>query len=443
MATTLRTVIEQSGSDFGQTPGGRSWCIKALHPADVTVDPNGRPDQSALRSLVLNYEVETRLACPPQAVSSGSWGIDAQLLPHPITLLYGKYTKGDGSYIGTPHWFEVLNDKVAGDTHADKFASLTTMASSYRMSYCSVTARLDCPSTDSQGTVVCCQRNVSPLEFTACGTGSQNWLPYPLPKINMWRGRAFTQGPDQPVYSRCSTPNHYSGDAKEGIYVPLHQDQGVAAWRTLSDTVTWTTRPQEGVQALCPAIGITRLALEAEAPHGSLGCVWFDNQKGVGCQGSMTCPFLNNTVADICFTNLSPKAAINMTFRFGLEVQVYPQSSHSGQTRVCNEFDGVALANYFSIVRQLKDAYPAAYNDWGKIWDVIKRAARAVAPVAVPLLRSNPFGAIALQAGRAVGAAIDKKAVKKKQITVAQAEKRGSTVSETDLARLKSTKGRK
>jgi hypothetical protein len=47
----------------------------------------------------------------------------------------------------------------------------------------------------------------------------------------------------------------------------------------------------------------------------------------------------------------------------------------------------MALDAYYAISRELKDAYPADYNDLGKIWDVIKKAAVNT----LPLLRHVPY----------------------------------------------------
>jgi hypothetical protein len=38
-------------------------------------------------------------------------------------------------------------------------------------------------------------------------------------------------------------------------------------------------------------------------------------------------------------------------------------------------YDPLALASYYRINRELKDGYPADFNDLGKLWDVIKSAA--------------------------------------------------------------------
>jgi len=66
--------------------------------------------------------------------------------------------------------------------------------------------------------------------------------------------------------------------------------------------------------------------------------------------------------------------------RAGYEIQVAPGSIYSPQLKMSPPHDPVAIENYFQIARQLKDAYPADYNDLGKIWDVISGAAKAVSP---------------------------------------------------------------
>jgi len=81
--------------------------------------------------------------------------------------------------------------------------------------------------------------------------------------------------------------------------------------------------------------------------------------------------------------------------RCGFEIQVPAGSLYSPQLKMSPPHDAVAIENYFQIARQLKDAYPADYNDLGKIWDVISGAAKAVAP----FLSAIPVAGPALAAG--------------------------------------------
>lgn len=69
-------------------------------------------------------------------------------------------------------------------------------------------------------------------------------------------------------------------------------------------------------------------------------------------------------------------------FRCGWEMQPLPGTNLVSFAKSSPPFDQRAISSYFAISRELKDAYPADYNDLGKILEVIKSAARVALPVA-------------------------------------------------------------
>lgn len=87
-------------------------------------------------------------------------------------------------------------------------------------------------------------------------------------------------------------------------------------------------------------------------------------------------------------------------YRGGWEYQVAPSTTLVSFAKTSPVYDPQALATYFKISRELKDGYPADYNDLGKILDVIKGAAKTVLPIAssvFPVLR--PVSALVSAAG--------------------------------------------
>lgn len=67
-----------------------------------------------------------------------------------------------------------------------------------------------------------------------------------------------------------------------------------------------------------------------------------------------------------------------------------PGTTLASFQRTSPVYDAMALAAYFSISRELKDAYPAEYNDLGKILGTIANVAKGVIgtifpPARVPL----------------------------------------------------------
>jgi hypothetical protein len=87
---------------------------------------------------------------------------------------------------------------------------------------------------------------------------------------------------------------------------------------------------------------------------------------------------------------MSYQSNLTLVFRAGYELQCQPTSTYSSYLRLSPPYDPIAINDYYAISRELKDAYPSDYNDWGKLWNVIKSAARTV----IPFVRGlGPIGA--------------------------------------------------
>jgi len=90
---------------------------------------------------------------------------------------------------------------------------------------------------------------------------------------------------------------------------------------------------------------------------------------------------LNSIWGGMSVRNLSPQTSFAFYVRMTVECRVTPISPLAPQQQMSPAYDPVALASYYRISRELKDAYPADYNDLGKLWDVIKQAAKVALPV--------------------------------------------------------------
>lgn len=108
---------------------------------------------------------------------------------------------------------------------------------------------------------------------------------------------------------------------------------------------------------------------------------------------------MNENWAHACFQNMSTETRLVCYFRFGVEIQALPTSPFSPYLKLSPPYDPAAIEAYFRISRELKDAYPADYNDLGKLWSVIKQVARRVLP-AVGML--GPIGKTVSVLGSAI-----------------------------------------
>jgi len=96
--------------------------------------------------------------------------------------------------------------------------------------------------------------------------------------------------------------------------------------------------------------------------------------------GEIAFPNNNRWVSHAVFEGMSGQARLVLDLVQGWEVVVRPGSSYAQFANTSPPHDPRALEAYCAIRRHLKDAYPAAYNDWDKLWAVIKTIGRVVLP---------------------------------------------------------------
>jgi len=419
-------------SSFGETPNGADWCIKALHPADPLVEVRGIPDESAVPSVFLNYQAVQTIK--PFSGATGTWECDLQLIPNPVTFLAGYVTDSTGLTN-----VQVLNAQLTGSDSVSKTIALTQMASRWRLAYAGVTIYQDGPDLSNQGTVCVCQKPLAMLRQNYAG-GALDTANIPaIPTIQCGLSHLVKYLPDDyPDYaSSQGMPNAYFGQSKDGVYVPLKLTRTHQQWRSVSDLVYFA-------QSASYATG-GPFYLQLEPVIGQWGgnegfFPFFDAQDFTTQSGSFSCPrpagmplpdFCNDVVADIGFRNLSVNTNLSMYFRFGFELQVPPQSTMAPELRLSPVYDPLAVSTYFKVARELKDAYPADFNDLGKMWDMISTGLKHVTKSGI--LNVIPgFGPALQLAAQGVTTAGDSI----RGLARASPERRGNTVSRAQVDRL-------
>lgn len=390
---------------MGTTDTGKTWCIKALHPSDPITEVRGIPDKSAVPTVFLNYQSTYTLAPPGDA--KPSWQFDVALVPHPISFLSGMRSYSDGS---SPASFSYRNQQIQGASHSAQYTVFRAMCERWRLAYMSVTVYQDAPSLADQGTICVCQLPVQPYVVwpnggpTAYAAGGDRYQ-FCTPACIQY------QIGDYPSFERSQAmPNAYFARSKEGAYVPLKLTKTCQKWHSAADSqvlaagvdasvfdpttasligsmcgvaipsvdtlATWQAYPG----GTYPHLGLKEAAFVRSVNPASLA------NAGYTTLGEATSPACNDNWGHISARNLSPATSYSFFVRCGFEVQVQPGSVLSPQLKLSPPYDEAALTSYFAISRELKDAYPADYNDLGKIWNVIKGVASAVHP----LIRNVP-----------------------------------------------------
>jgi hypothetical protein len=376
---------------------GTNWCLKALHPSDPITEVRGIPDHDASPTVFLNYQTVAHLSAATGA--TGVWSFDATLLPHPIQFMYTRVTDSVNA-AGVQDC--VLNSQLDGPNHPTKFESWRQLARRWRLAYMAVTCYQDGPALSDQGTIVVAQVPQTPKLFSASCFGSINTGELSTNVAVLRHQVAQFTDVDRPNYDASQAmPNAYFNNSRFGAYVPLKLTETCQDWVSDSCNIIPASnfndtgfeeagddpenvfarkggilvQPGAGLfqNQTYPFTGTTNLV-----PYGStsLGSVYIDpTAENSSDMGECTSALCNGLVAHICGTNLSVLTSFSFFIRAGFEMQVQPLSVMSPHQKLSPKYDSLALNSYFSIARELKDAYPADYNDLGKILKVIGDAA--------------------------------------------------------------------
>lgn len=409
---------------YGTTQNGQDWCVKALHPSDPITEVRGIPDHSSVPTMFMNYQ--TTAVVTPANGSTGVWSLDGQLIPNPFS--FGAYTMTDS--VGTRS-AEILNAQLSGLTHGDRLAAYLNDFTRWRLAYASVTIYQDGPDLANQGTVVVCQKPVHP-EIFSIDLG--NWNGVYTGTLGL-RKAFHLAATDLPFYNASQAmPNAYFGKSREGVYIPLKLTHSHQAWHSAQDLVYQATNAASS--ALTDNLIGGRISVPTSAsdqvaayPFQSVNDLHV-RQTGPSDMtlfGSLTSNFCNENWADFSFRNMAVTTSLSMFFRFGFECQVQPSSMLSPHLKLSPEYDSQAIDTYFKISRELKDAYPADFNDLGKIWDVISSVAKTIAPALSAIPIAGPALSMAVPAAAAIGDRI------RGALRRASEPTRGSTASSSDL----------
>jgi hypothetical protein len=322
----LKTIIEGYSTPLGSTDVGRSWCMRALHPAHPSLAFHGIPDRTAVPTAMLEYRSTYTLAPPSGATTI--WGASLCFLPSPILFATTRSTYGSSAVAGT-----LVNNQIPGTFLSDKLAYWRMSAGQARCAYYGVTIEYDSPTLLDQGTVVCSQlpsqwQILAPASAPSATDLQADWL----------------QG--SPTYdSLIHLPLAIQLQGREGLYIPVKLDDPALAFTNQGTALDY----QNPLDIAMTALQLPTL-LHAEIPVA-------------------------------IFQNMSIQTSLRICVRMGVEAIVPPNSPYSLFSSPSSPPDPVALDSYFSISARLLDAYPACYNDWNQLWGAIKDVARVLLPV--------------------------------------------------------------
>jgi len=332
------------------------------------------PDGTAIDTVA----VETCLTQSIAPVAATPWGMTATLLPHP-TCLFEIYPT-DGASATAP--FTIRNPMFASTLANGDIGVLLSQAEEWRLTAMSVTIHLDANATKDSGTVVAAQIPVKPNIFWPGSPLSSGAITDAYPAI-------FFDTADQPTYGQMlQMPRAYQSNLRTGLYMPLRLSNTSQHWHSrrevcklipksvIANIDVWdgTCTPYMTTTSNTPAWPNWDLT----PAHRDVSNECLDG----GCMSA----FLGDNFGRIAIKNVDPSSAVVIKIKCGLELKVGPTSPQATHLQKAPAMDAGALATYFALSRQLPDAYPADYNDGGKILNAISKALKFMAPMisAVP-----------------------------------------------------------
>jgi len=393
---------------MGTTEDGRVWCVKALHPSDPLTSVRGVPDQSAIPTTVENWQQQLTIPSPPDAGDDATeWDCQIYFIDDPSYwgVILTKPDTGNGAIYGVPNNpMATVGGYEATDKNMSAAKGVCDSFTAWRRAYAGVTVHLVAPQLTNQGTVTAAQYKVRPTvmggpstafaamderprkgsvagekEGTAPNWSSaQTFLAHPL---------VAYEAKDLYDYDTLqSMPNAYVGQARDGVYMPLKLDSNHAVWHTKADLVYDGSGYETfGTNAwLDPTIKLDKAQAYAVGPYQEWGRPYSGSGATYfGFPHLLPCTSITGAIV---FKGLDMKSSLLLQYRMGFECACAPGTTFSPFLKLAPAWDPAAVNTYFAIARELKDAYPADYNDLGKLWDVIKGAARVVLPFVRPVL---------------------------------------------------------
>jgi hypothetical protein len=453
----LSEVITGKGIPFGSTLDGKAFATKVLHPADPICECKGVPDGGSRPTVMLNFNSNSVIAPPIPIADADTWNMDCIIIQHPVYRGYCQTyaTSTPGTY-NTVFFDNPQIPQISGTVDANnRQDSFIQNVAEYRMVYGGVTGVWDAPKLANQGTIITAQyplrnRKVSVSLDGSVGHDAKRVREEELPdkvrtQIESLRNARYASGyePKEDIrddidkkkqfgayvgppyadtaYSLAQVWSEFPRDfdslfnmpsacmsvAELGFYAPFKVDDEMK-WKKTFDIYAYigmvygtylfsnasTFHVNGTAQALNTALNLMP-PVPSELPYGlkTMGPL------APGGYGNLIIDRCSENIIHISGRNLSRQGRFFLYLRFGFQCRVFPGSIYSPMQITPPELDHEALDCVRRIQRQLKDGYPADYNDWGKLFGVIKEAANQIGPFL------GPFGAVARAVGGAAGLA--------------------------------------
>lgn len=370
---------------FGSTESGADWAKKALHPSKHEGDMLGMPDETSFPTLMFDYVWNVDIAAPAGMAADETWYLSMAQLPFAAgPVAFSSGITGEAA----SDWSMIGNPQLTGADITAKCEAISAVMERHRIVYQAITARFNAPALSNQGSVTAAMVAAKPvvLNFTSPGVATAGASVKAVAASHLL---AYTSG-DTPSLAKISgMHNQYTGLARDGLYMPMKLTTENQEW--ISSYDAYLTVPK--AYAPSSLFNGSRYSIPQSDTFPTVSGWPFGASVNPVTQkltpagdgytqfvGDPVFKFGSSMVGASYWTGLSSTSTITLTIRLGVQGQIYPGSTLTSLVKDPVVYDPRALEQYFAVVQNLPDAYPASFNDLNKLWSVINDIARYVAP---------------------------------------------------------------
>lgn len=156
----------------------------------------------------------------------------------------------------------------------------------------------------------------------------------------------YVLGNPTPAYLTASNTQTYQGLAKEGVYMPIYKSASAHEfWPYLQRYIYLVTQNDVNGEPI-KSTSANPYPAKIRVPDQNFGFVHFKA--------------------------IDKAASINMKGRCTIQAVIEPESTWSAFSHTSPQEDSVALEAYDRFRNKLQHAYPACYNDWGFLGNIVK-----------------------------------------------------------------------
>lgn len=389
---TLAEHLDLKNLPLATTPGGRNFAMKALHPSDHEIKSTRVPGGNCLSVALCSDQVTTI------PLASANSQVEINLIPNiiePCSMVVqdGALLK-DYAFFNAAFGGSVVENPSNSDLNAI-CGSVAKAVEKYRITSQSVTVELIAPSLSDQGTITAAQYNMPP-RTESMGTFMQD--------VTSGFNNKFIVVPDVYLYERPVLSNQmvlgtqaYTAKAREGTYMPLKLT--TFKWRNVNDPMIPFSSSRE----------LATRTFEDYSLNDNSGWPFHISRAGItNVQDIYPLPkCCGHNFGFISVEGCAANVALRVRVRQTVEIGCRPSSTFAPLLEVALPPDETCLKMYFEVSSRMADAYPASYNDLGKLKSFIMGIAKKIGPYVEPVLNSlslvpGPVGAIASGAKAAV-----------------------------------------